>query len=481
VIDRETHPDSVLSWSARKLDTSPIIVQVRGDSVFAISTVVAEAEVVFEVLDVVHNSVGRDTVRVFSLDPTTASKPLKDLPPITFNTAQEDSSIFLDEFLPDGVSRAKVRWSVSGQSITSPFIDPREPHELHLKAVGNKVGIDTLTFVADLGGGFTATGQMVVTVTEPVDSSTLHLELVPNPFSPEFIDVFIVARRTLAGTPNVVRSFEGSDSTVAVRQIEDDLLKRGALIWTGSVRLRPQASGTIFFTSRATTALGTAVLDTASVALSPVIAGKPVALEHGGAELWLPPGAAGGVSAVAMKTSGPDEGEGAAKLAGGQSLTLRRHIDLYPAGLVLREPGVLRVELAADEGLYYRRGTTWEPVAPRLTRLGSYAVLAGEPSAPAAVQALPQNTWLGSNYPNPFNPETLIPFALDQAGKVRLGIYNLSGQRVRLLLDEVWPAGQHLVRWDGYTEEGEKAGSGVYLYRLEAGGQVQSRRMSLIK
>jgi hypothetical protein len=111
VIDRQAHPASALRWRAWALGTSPLIVTVQGDSVFAISTVVAEAVVVFEVLDVAHNSVGRDTVRVFSLDPSTASQPLKDLPPITFTTAQEDSSLFLDDFLPEGVSRASVRWA----------------------------------------------------------------------------------------------------------------------------------------------------------------------------------------------------------------------------------------------------------------------------------------------------------------------------------------------------------------------------------
>jgi hypothetical protein len=139
------------------------------------------------------------------------------------------------------------------------------------------------------------------------------------------------------------------------------------------------------------------------------------------------------------------------------------------------------VELGPGEGLYQRQGATWAPVSQRITRLGSYAVLAGQPAALAGSETLPQTSWLGANYPNPFNPETLIPFALDQEGRVRLGIYNISGQRVRLLLDEVRPAGQHLVRWDGYTQVGEKAGSGVYLYRLEAGGQTHSHRMSLLK
>jgi len=479
ILDRDQHPDSALVWTARKVDDTPLIVNVAGDSVFAAAQVVSQTTVVFEVLDLLNNAVGRDTVRVFANDPSTAARPLKDLPPITITSAQVDSSIFLNDYLPDGVSRAKVRWSVSGQRISSPFIDPREPHELHLRAVGDSVGVDTLRFVADLGGGYTAVGAMLVTITEPVDSTTLHLELVPNPFNSEFIDVFIVARRLLAGTPNVFRSFEGSDSTVAVRQIEQDLPKRGALIWTGSVRLRPLAAGTIFFTAQAKTSLGTDLRDTASVAVAGVVAGKPVALEHGGAALWLSPGAASGTPTVIMRTTGPPEGVGAAKPAGG--LALRRRIELYPAGLELAGEGILSVALGPDEALYHQRGNDWAPVAgQRISRLGTYAVMAGG-EGEAVPQVLPRYAWLGANYPNPFNPETLIPFALDAEGPVKLAVYNLSGQLVRVLVDQRLPSGQHLVRWDGFTDAGDKVGSGVYLYRLEAGGQVQSRRMSLLK
>ena len=212
-----------------------------------------------------------------------------------------------------------------------------------------------------------------------------------------------------------------------------------------------------------------------------MVAGKPVALEHGGVALWLPPGAAAGVPSVAMRTQGPTEEEGTAKIAGSTSLELRKHIDLYPAGLALGAAGVLRVELAADEGLYYQRDEHWVPAFQVTTRLGRYAVLASRSEDQGMAGTLPQPSWLGANYPNPFNPETLIPFALDQEGRGRLGIYNLSGQQVRLLVDEVRGPGQYQVRWDGRTQTGTLAGSGVYIYRLQVGGTAFSRRMSLLK
>lgn len=489
VVDRQNHPDSLLVWRVEQLGPSSIFVQVNGDSVIAVSSVVAQTEVVFVVRNVRVNATGRDTVRVIALDPADAAKPLKEFPPIGFATGQEDSSIVLDQFLPDDTtSLGAVRWAVSGQRITSPFIDPRPPHLLRLKAVGNNVGIDTLRFVADLGGGFTATGSMVVTVSEPVDDTTLKLEAIPNPFNPEYIDLFIVARRLLAGTPNVVRSFNSTDSTVAVRQIEADLEKRGTLIWSGSVRLQAQAAGTVFFTAQAQTALGTPVRDTTSVAIAPVVAGKPVALEHRGVRVWLPEGAAAGASAVLLQTGEPEAEERAAKAAGGGELELRRYIDLYPVDLELRQPGELRLALAEDEALYRRQGGEWARVGrgPRLaiSQLGRYAVLAGQQEREAVEIVLPSAPWLGANFPNPFNPETLIPFSIPEGQtpvRVRLSIYNLSGQRVRRLLDEARPPGEYRVRWDGRSDAEERVGSGVYLYRLEAAGEVFTRRMTLVK
>jgi len=486
VLDRRTHPDSVLVWRVEQLGPSSIFVQVNGDSVLAVSSVVAQSEVVFVVRNIALNATGRDTVRVIALDPSDAARPLKPLPPLVFATGREDSSLVLDQYLPDEVRPlGAVRWSVGGQRITSPFIDPSPPHVLRLKAVGNSVGTDTLRLVADLGGGFTATGSLVVTVTEPVDNTTLKLEAVPNPFNPEFIDIFVVARRQLASTPTVVRSFEGRDSTVAVRQIEEDLDRRGTLIWSGNVRLRPQASGTIFFTTQAQTTLGTPVRDTTSVAIAPVLAGKPVVLEHEGVRVWLPAGAAAGSSVIVLQTREPEEG--AAKRVAGEALALRRRLDLYPTGLALQYPGELRLGLAEDEALYHWQGGAWVRVGKggrlEISRLGRYGVLAGQEEEEAVETALPRSPWLGANYPNPFNPETRIPFSLPQGSRVwvRLSIYNLSGQRVRQLVDGARAPGQYQVRWDGRSDAGERVGSGVYLYRLEAGDAAFTRRMTLVK
>ncbi|MCC7262649.1 MAG: T9SS type A sorting domain-containing protein [Candidatus Latescibacteria bacterium] len=88
---------------------------------------------------------------------------------------------------------------------------------------------------------------------------------------------------------------------------------------------------------------------------------------------------------------------------------------------------------------------------------------------------------LQPNYPNPFNPSTTIRFSLPQAGEVELSVYNLMGQRVATLVYGVQEAGAHLLQWDGWDEQGRELASGVYFYRLQVGGRVETRKLLLLR
>ncbi len=85
------------------------------------------------------------------------------------------------------------------------------------------------------------------------------------------------------------------------------------------------------------------------------------------------------------------------------------------------------------------------------------------------------------NYPNPFNPQTNISYTLENAGQVKVSIFNLRGQELRVLFSGSQSAGEHTVRWDGKLANGESAGSGTYLYRIETVGQVTTNKMILMK
>ncbi|MBI4553395.1 MAG: fibronectin type III domain-containing protein [Candidatus Latescibacteria bacterium] len=102
---------------------------------------------------------------------------------------------------------------------------------------------------------------------------------------------------------------------------------------------------------------------------------------------------------------------------------------------------------------------------------------------PIAVRVTPPREFaLHQNYPNPFNPETTIRFDLPALTAVTLRIYNLLGQEVATLLDgDPKPAGFYTIRWDGRDASGRPVASGLYVYRLEAGTFVKTRKMLLMR
>jgi len=88
---------------------------------------------------------------------------------------------------------------------------------------------------------------------------------------------------------------------------------------------------------------------------------------------------------------------------------------------------------------------------------------------------------LFQNYPNPFNAATEIRYRLPEAGKVRLVIYTLLGQHVRTLVEQRQPVGDYSVSWNGRDAHGQELASGVYIYQLETGALVASKKLVLIR
>ena len=90
-------------------------------------------------------------------------------------------------------------------------------------------------------------------------------------------------------------------------------------------------------------------------------------------------------------------------------------------------------------------------------------------------------TALAGNFPNPFNPETTIRFAIREDAFVSIEIYNIRGQRVRNLVNEERRAGEYSIVWNGRDDHGNSVASGVYFYRMRAGDYHSIRRMILMK
>ncbi len=139
-------------------------------------------------------------------------------------------------------------------------------------------------------------------------------------------------------------------------------------------------------------------------------------------------------------------------------LKIRLQEDGFPASLVLRNGRLV--------------GAHYEKVDLKL--LGDPRLL-----------AVPEEFALQQNYPNPFNPSTTIPFAVPAfAGRAlptSVEIFNVLGQRVKLLLQDAVKPGYHRVAWDGRDAAGKEVGSGLYFYRVTVGQMAQVRKMTLVK
>lgn len=95
--------------------------------------------------------------------------------------------------------------------------------------------------------------------------------------------------------------------------------------------------------------------------------------------------------------------------------------------------------------------------------------------------SVPNAFYLNQNYPNPFNPTTTISYGLPHSSLVKISVYNILGKRVKVLADEVKAAGNYQIVWDGKNEQGVKATSGIYFYRMQCENFVTTKKMFFIK
>jgi hypothetical protein len=115
-------------------------------------------------------------------------------------------------------------------------------------------------------------------------------------------------------------------------------------------------------------------------------------------------------------------------------------------------------------------------------RDGNFGLNAVPTPVSVRIETRPEVYALGDNYPNPFNPETTIKYQLPEAGDVRLEIYNMLGQVVTTLVDDHQAARRYTILWQGTNDHGQQVASGMYFYRIVAGGEFTDvRKMLLLK
>ena len=157
-----------------------------------------------------------------------------------------------------------------------------------------------------------------------------------------------------------------------------------------------------------------------------------------------------------------------------------------PYRQIIFSPDGKTVAVAYDDGRIHLAPIEVEPDISRITLVAAKPI-AGDPSwAPSDPPQAVVKSALLSNYPNPFNPETWIPYQLAAASSVRIHIYDVMGQGVRTLEIGQQPAGAYLSRnraayWDGRNALGERVVTGVYFYRLETDNFTATKRLVIVK
>ena len=86
-----------------------------------------------------------------------------------------------------------------------------------------------------------------------------------------------------------------------------------------------------------------------------------------------------------------------------------------------------------------------------------------------------------NNYPNPFNQSTNIPYTLFKKKLINILIYDLTGNRIKLLVNEYKDIGNYIINWNGKNENGIPVSTGVYLYSIEAGEFRHTKKMIHLK
>ena len=98
-----------------------------------------------------------------------------------------------------------------------------------------------------------------------------------------------------------------------------------------------------------------------------------------------------------------------------------------------------------------------------------------------SIELLPKNYTLNQNYPNPFNPVTTLRYDLPENGIVTIIIYDMLGRQVKTLINQTQDAGYRSIIWDATNDYGKPMSAGIYLYQIQAGEYMQTKKMVLLK
>ncbi|HNH32661.1 MAG TPA: tandem-95 repeat protein [bacterium] len=334
-------------------------------------------------------------------------------------------------------------------------------------------GNDSLTYSVSDGNGGLDTAKLVITIQAPAPLS-LSTSVHQNPALAQYADVYVIADTALIGLPDV-KMFLGSDSTALTMTVSTSRVYRGQFEFA--------SSGAYTIRTRATAATGAQAVNFRSFTATLAKPGVTTNIASTDAQAQLLVKSKAIVSPTYI-TVATDESMNGKAYQFAPALTLQE-----PSEITIRfEPsqyedaGKIFIESETD-GRIVRLQTGVYPeqriAKAKITSLGKVRIVY-DPSFTGS-NTVPTNFSLKANYPNPFNPSTTIAYDLAKEGLVTLTVYNVLGQKVKTLVHGHAPAGSYKLLWDATDERGKRVSTGVYFYRLETPGFVQTRKMLLMK
>ena len=94
---------------------------------------------------------------------------------------------------------------------------------------------------------------------------------------------------------------------------------------------------------------------------------------------------------------------------------------------------------------------------------------------------VPESFYLHQNFPNPFNPFTTFQYNLPEKTFVNISIYDMLGRNIKTLINQVQDVGKKSITWDGTNDYGKTVSAGIYLYQINAGNYIQTKKMVFLK
>jgi len=173
---------------------------------------------------------------------------------------------------------------------------------------------------------------------------------------------------------------------------------------------------------------------------------------------------------------------------------LTQNSEVWPAGVAYTHPTMGYQTVNLGFGVEFMAGALLPTrvytsgAADRVDLMANVMEYFGKPPTATPTSAEEGGVFanrLGHARPNPFNPSTTIEFSLAVEGRVDLRVFDCAGRVVRTLVDAELEAGPHTITWDGTTDTGVRAASGVYFVRMEAAGHMDAfhatRKLVLLK